>query len=255
MRTHALRRMLLAALVGAQVLLAASPVHAGAFAVSPVRLELGGRERSGAITVRNDDQVTLSFQVRAMAWRIDETGQDVYQDAPELVYFPRVVTIAPGREAVIRVGLRQPLVASEQTFRLFIEELPPPAAAAADDVPQVRFLVRFGAPVFVKPTQAVHRLDVQGTRLDAGLARWQLDNLGNRHERFETLALRGFDAQGLEVFSHLPGDRYLLAGQTRRFSAEVPAPLCARISRMHLEIKTDRSDLKREIELGPTPCG
>lgn len=231
------------------------PARAGAFAVHPMRLELGGTTRSAALIVRNDDTVTLSFQVRGMEWSQDGSGADHYGDAPDLVYFPRLLVLEPGKEAVIRIGLRQVATAVEKTYRLFVEELPPPPSEARDEgQARIRALVRFGAPVFVKPLQPFARIEIEQPGVQAGQIRWRMHNAGNRHQRFESLRLIGLDGQGSELFSNDPSVHYILAGKARDFQVPMPAAICSRVARLILEFRTDESEARRELPLGPSPC-
>lgn len=231
------------------------PATAGAFSVSPMRLELGGTARSAALTVRNEDTAPQSFQVRALAWTQDDEGDDRYEELPDLVYFPRLLVLAPGQEGVIRVGLRQPATQVERAFRLFVEELAPPAAAEPVPAPsQVRLLVRFGAPVFVRPLHHVVKLEADDLSIDSGRVRWRLRNEGNRHERLESLRVHGFDAQGAEVFAASPGLGYLLAGRSRSFELPLPSGACSRLARLALEAKTAASDLRREQAVPAAAC-
>lgn len=252
LRARRLARWLAAATLAGAALAAA----AGEFAVHPMRLELGGGIRSSAITVRNDDTVPLTFQVQGMDWSQDDDGQDRYQSATDLIYFPRLLTVAPGQEAVVRVGLRQGLVPVERTFRLFIEEVARPTPApVAGQPPKIRVMVRFGAPIFVKPAQPVQRLLLDELALQAGQARWRLRNAGNQHEVFERIELRGFDAAGGEAFAKPLAGRYFLAGRTRQFTVPIPADACARLARLALEIKTDKSEVRQQVDLGTPSCG
>ncbi len=235
------------------LLTATQAVHAGEFSVSPIRLELGGAVRSGAVTVRNEDKLALTFQIEGLSWRQDESGQDVYEPAPELVYFPRLLKLEPGREAVIRIGTRQTLVPLEKAYRLFIEELATPDGAQAT-ANQVKFLVRFGAPVFVRPIQPSRKLALESFDTSAGQARWTLRNDGTQHERFEHVRLRGLDATGAELFKRELPQRYLLAGQSRSATVEIPADQCGRLARLALEVLAEKSEVRRDITLGATPC-
>lgn len=226
---------------------------AGQFAIHPMRLELGGSIRSGALAVRNDDKVPLSFQVRAMKWTQDEAGQDHYEAADDLIHFPRLMTLQPGQEGVVRVGLRQSQVTVEKAYRVFIEELPG-AAPAPSGGPQVRVLVRFGAPVFVKPANPSSRLELEALEQADGWVRWTLRNTGNRHERFQGIDLAGLDAQGNKLYTGRFEDRYLLAGQARHFSSPAPPELCPRLVQWALEIKTDGARLERRLDRGTPSC-
>ena len=107
-RGHSLARALITALV-------AAGASAGQFTVQPTRLELGTPQRSGALTVRNESPAPLSFRLQGLRWTQDDSGQERYGEAPDLVYFPRLLTLPPGEAAVIRVGVRHPPEAIERT--------------------------------------------------------------------------------------------------------------------------------------------
>src|SRR4051812_3587352 len=79
---------------------------AGEFTVNPILLELGAAARSGAITVRNDGKVPLSFQLQAMEWAQDTGGKDQYLETRDLIFYPKILTIEPGKEGLVRVGTR-----------------------------------------------------------------------------------------------------------------------------------------------------
>lgn len=224
---------------------------AGEFSVSPIRLELGGNARSGAIVVRNDDSRELSFQIRGKAWSQDGQAADVYVDATDLIYFPKLLVIAPGSEAVIRIGLRQPLVQREQTYRLFIEELPVGEAPAGS---RVRVLMRFGVPVFVVPVKPQNQLDVEEVSISAGVARVTLANAGNQHQIVDSIDLTGADRQGTPAFTLRLADRYLLAGTRKTYKAAVPRDQCLRLATLVVEAKTDKAAAKRQADVDGSMC-
>ena len=101
------RRLTLALLAG----LVATGACAGQFTVQPTRLELGAPQRSGALTLRNESPTPLSFRIQGLRWTQDADGQERYGEAPELVYFPRLLTLPPGEAAVIRVAIFAAIVA------------------------------------------------------------------------------------------------------------------------------------------------
>ena len=142
---------------------------AGEFSVNPILLELGAAARSGAIAVRNDGQHPLSFQLQAMEWVQDASGKDQYLETRDLIFFPKILTVEPGKEGVVRVGTRTPIVPVEKTYRLFIEELPGNAANAPKTTgAQINFLIRFGAPIFVKPVKPQEGLEIEALALTGG---------------------------------------------------------------------------------------
>jgi fimbrial chaperone protein len=226
---------------------------AGEFVVNPIRLELGSSTRSGVITVRNESKDKLSFQMQAMEWTQDAQGQDVYVETQELIFFPKLMTVAAGEESVIRIGARMPVTPREKTYRLFIEELPG-AAAAATIGPQLTVLIRFGAPIFVKPVKAEDRLDLESVEMAGGELSLTARNTGNQHQLVEGIHLKGTDSGGREVYALTLADRYLLAGTRKRYTTTVPRDQCARITQLSIEFKTDKATQGSKLAVGRGMC-
>jgi fimbrial chaperone protein len=250
MQSHLHLMVVAAALAGGAL---CRPAAAGEFIVSPVRLELGATARSGAITVRNEGKERLSFQLEAMEWRQDADGKDQYEQTQELVFFPRIMSVGPGEEALIRVGAKTPLVQREKTFRLFIQEMPAPGQPPPTGA-QVNFLIRFGAPIFVVPVKAQDSLAVERLELVKGAVNIAARNSGNRHQVVQGIHLKGADAGGAEIFTLTLADRYLLSGTAKTFSATVPPQQCARITSLTVEVRTDRLSTVRKLDVDPTMC-
>jgi fimbrial chaperone protein len=235
-------------------MLTASLVHAGPFVVHPTRLDLGATRPSGALVVRNEGASPLAFQITGMHWTQDDEGQEHYAGTDDLIYFPRLLTLPPGQSAVIRVGLRHPAGAVEKAYRLFIEQLAAPGPSEDTSSARVRVLVRLGAPVFVAPLAPRQQLTLSTFEVAHHQVRWTLHNEGSRHEVFQSIALRGLDTAGAEVFRQEFTGRYFLAAATRQFRADIPAPACPHIHRLELEVKTDRGHITRQLEAGACAC-
>lgn len=227
---------------------------AGEFIVSPVRLELGAASRSGAITVRNEGKDKIAFQLEAMEWRQDAQGKDQYVETRELVFFPKIMSIEPGQEALVRVGARTTVVQTEKTYRLFIQELPGTAKPPENTAAQVNFLIRFGAPIFVGPVQPRDSLVIDNVALARGELSLVAQNSGNRHQVLEGVYLKGLDAGGAEVYALTLADRYLLSGAAKRFAANIPAAQCARIVSLSVEVRTDKVSAARKLDVDRTMC-
>ena len=63
--------------------------EAAEFTINPLQVRLDRTSRASEIVVRNDDSAPLRMQVQAMTWRQDADGQDQYEPADDLLYFPR----------------------------------------------------------------------------------------------------------------------------------------------------------------------
>ncbi|MFC5496176.1 molecular chaperone [Caenimonas terrae] len=237
------------------MMLAASTAgRAGDFLVDPIRLEMSPTSRSGVITVRNEGKEKLSFQMQAMEWTQDAEGRDTYTQTQDLVFFPRLMSVEAGDEGVIRVGARYPSPAREKTYRLFIEELPGAAKPADRKGAQMNVLIRFGAPIFVKPLRTEDRLEIEAVSLARGELSLSAHNLGNQHQVVEGIRLTGFDGQGKEIYAITLADRYLLAGSTKRYSTSVPHEQCVKLARLEIEFKTDKLTRNGKLEVGRAMC-
>lgn len=234
---------------------AAAPVAAlaGEFTVNPIRLELGAQTRSGVIAVRNEGKDKLVVQMQAVDWTQDAQGADQYTPTQDLVFFPKIATIAPDEEAVIRIGTRQGAPATEKTYRLFIEELPGGDAPAGKG-PRVTVLIRFGAPIFVKPAKPEDGLEVESVQLVRGEFAAVVRNIGNQHQMVQGLQLSGTDARGQEVFALTLADRYLLAGTRKRYATTLTPEQCGRLAQLTLDVKTDKLERQAKLPVTRSMC-
>jgi fimbrial chaperone protein len=235
-------------------LFACSPAYAGEFSVNPIRLELGQAARSGALTVTNDGKVPLGFQLQAMEWIQDEQGKDQYLETRDLIFFPKILSVEPGQDGVVRVGIKTPVVPTEKTYRIFIEEMPGNAQRAEGKGPQIAFLIRFGAPVFVAPVKPEDGLEVTAPKMAGGAVTFQARNSGNRHQMVQAIELRGIDAAGKEVYATKLADRYILAHATKPYSASIAAEQCAKMTSLEVEIKTDKLAARQKMDVTPAMC-
>jgi fimbrial chaperone protein len=227
------------------------------FAVSPIRLELGAAARSGAITLRNEGKDSITFQIQGMEWTQDAEGKDKYENTKDLVYFPKILTVEGGQEGLVRVGVRTPLVQTEKTYRLFIEQLPgtaPEVKPGPRGSAQVAVLIRFGAPIFITPASPRDSAEFTELALSKGVLTLGIKNTGNRHQVVQGIDIKGADAQGNEVYSLTLADRYLLAGTAKAYSTSIPAPQCTKIASLTVELKTDKLGLKNKLDVTRAMC-
>ena len=232
--------------------LAATCACAGDFGVSPIRVELDRGTKSALVTVSNEDQRPLAFQVRALAWTQDATGADRYEDTTDLVYFPQQLKIAPGANRVVRIGYKAPPGPQEKTYRLFIEELAD-AAARGPNRTGVAITLRFGVPVFLRP-QAPRAAGEIDPDVQAGEARATVRNTGNVHFRIASVRFSGLDEAGATLFEHAVDGWYLLAGAQRLYRYAVPPELCSRTRLLRMEAAAEQLSLRAERALGAADC-
>ena len=227
----------------------ASVANAASFGVSPVRVTLSDSQQMGALTVRNDGTEPASLQMEMLNWSQAE-GQDVLTPTRELLANPPIFTVPAGGSQLVRVGLRRaPDGQRELTYRIVLQELPPPPSP---DFMGTRMLMRISLPVFVLPeVDAKPVLLWQAARTTQGALKISLTNNGNAHIQILNfkLPLPG----SAQPWVTKQSSEYVLPGQSRdwnlRANAEYPAPPPG--VALQLFAQTDAGDIEAEIMIAP----
>ena len=136
--------------------LVAPPARAADFTVNPIQIFLSGQTQSAILTIQNTSTEPLRFQLNAFGWAQDAAGQMQLTPTSEVIFFPRLLTLAPNEQRIVRVGASGPPGPVERTYRIFVEELPPSTQQAAPPG-QVRVLARMGIPIFVEARAGARR--------------------------------------------------------------------------------------------------
>lgn len=124
-------RLLRGALAAALLAATAGTAGAATFSVDRVDVRLSARAQTALVTVRNDGDTDIRFQIGVVTW--NQNGAGVYSFGPtqDVVAFPTLLTLARGQSRRIRVGATSGYGTTEKSYRHFIEELPAPASAAS----------------------------------------------------------------------------------------------------------------------------
>ena len=121
--------MLLGTLASAAALvLSPTPVHAGTFSVSPLRVDFSSMAQTGAVTIRNQQDGEVMVEAQAMLWeQVDGAGPA--QLRPATCSSARsVFTLPPNGSQLVRVALQRPADPQrELSYRLILTEVPPQA--------------------------------------------------------------------------------------------------------------------------------
>jgi fimbrial chaperone protein len=217
---------------------------AGSFQVNPIRVDLTPKAQTAALTVKNTGDDAVVVQVSIDAWSQD-AGKDVYAATKELLATPPVMTIPAGEERIVRVGLRRaPDRNKELSYRLFLQEVPPPPKPGFQGLVVA---LRIGLPVFVAPVQgqAAPRMVWKATRLPDNKLELSAMNQGTAHLQVAEISLVAADT-GNNVASY-SGLTYVLPDQQRQWAMPLTAPLGA--SRIRVKAVTDAGNLDADIEL------
>jgi len=227
---------------------------AGEFTILPLRVALDRGTRAAEIVVRNEDQAPLRMQIEAMSWQQGADGKDRYEPTDGLIYFPRALEVPPGESRIVRVGIRAAPVTREETYRLFIEQLPPPGKEEAPVGATVRVFIRVGVPVFVAPAQAQRKAEITRLQMKTGQVHWTVANTGNVHFVAERVELTALGRDGTRLHSDQYLERYFLAGVEKPLLATMPREICPKIAAIEAIVAGDSVDLRRKINVEPGAC-
>ena len=229
------------------------PASAGAatYTVNPTRVYLNASAASALMTLKNESDTPLRMQLRAQKWAQSRTGEMQLSPTGDLIVFPTLVTLAPGEERKVRVAASVPFAAIEQSYRLYVEELPPSAKPEAAGS-SVRILTRMGIPVFLQPSRPAATATLQGVGLEDGKLAFELTNTGNTHYIPDQISVRGFTASGQPAGDWPVSGWYVLAGGSRLFSIPLERPACERVRNLLVEVRIGETVLKSPLT---TPGG
>jgi len=184
-----------------------------------------------------------------MSWSQQE-GKDVFTATRELLTNPPIFTVPAGGSQLIRAGLRRaPDARHELTYRIFMQELPPPPSP---DFNGAKMLMRLSVPVFVLPEVAAQStLRWQAARtLDGGL-KISLTNIGNAHIQILnfSLSLPG----SAQPWTIQQTSTYVLHGQSRDWilPANAENPHLPPGTILQIFAKTDAGDQEAEVLITP----
>lgn len=231
--------------------LSSSFVLAGEWRVTPIRMELDKNAKSGVVTIANEGTDKLNVQLKAMEWTQDAEGKDVYTETEDLIFFPKIMTIDPHEDRIVRAGIKVPAVAREKTYRLFVEEIPEPKKSEGVNV---AIAIRFGVPIFVRPVKSDAKGEVHNIGLAKGVASVTVRNTGNVHFMINTVSVRGKNDKGEEIFAKDINGWYLLSGVSRVYGAEIPDEVCKGLSKIEVHVVTDKLTLDGHADVESTMC-
>jgi fimbrial chaperone protein len=225
---------------------------AASFSVNPTQVHLNPKGTSQLLTLRNESDAPLRFQLTVYKWNQAPDGTMQLEPTTDILFFPTLLTLEAKDERRIRVGSMVAFGATEQTYRLFVEELPPAETDAP--VAGIRMLTKLGIPVFLQPEKASARATLRGLAVDDGRFSFELLNEGNVHFLPEAVVVRGLDAKGDVVVNEELKSWYVLASGLRRFEVAVPPAACGSVRELEVEARIAKTSLKERLQTPAPPC-
>lgn len=232
----------------------ATVASASAFNVSPTRIVLTPAESSVVVTLRNDSDHTIRFQLTAEPWSHDDDGRMVLGGkTSDIVIYPPLVSVASKENKRIRVGTQVSAKLVETTYRLFVEELPDEGRApVASRAIQVR--TKIGIPIFLQTGKAKAAPQVESFAVQDGGIEFSIRNAGTAHTVIQKLTLRGIGADGKQVFENTAAAGYLLAQKRHVFQLVFDPAQCALTRQLLLVAATDDGTSSHTVGVLPSAC-
>jgi fimbrial chaperone protein len=232
-------------------LASARVAHSGTFQVNPIRITLSRQSPSSLLSVRNDSAEKIRFQIGVFTWDQNPKGEMVLNPTEDLIFYPTLLALEPGDERRIRIGTNDPMVTSEKSYRIFVEELPPLEDSQSNGI---RILTKMGVPIFIQPSKPTVQGSLDQMRFQGSEFFFEIKNLGNVHFFPMAVRVKGAGFQG-ETFLEIELQSwYILAGRTREYRIEIPRADCEKIQNLTVEVELEDKTLREKIPLPPKTC-
>ncbi len=222
--------------------------EAATFSVNPTQIALAPRSTSALLTLRNESDQNLRFELSVFAWSQSASGEMKLEPTSDIVFFPALLTLKPQEERKVRVGSVTQAAGHEKTYRIFVKELPPVEGAGGGGV---RVLTTMGIPIFVRPEKEVATAALNELRHSSGQLQFALANTGTVHFIPQQITVRGL-ADGIQVFEKQVEGWYVLAGGRRDFGVPVPPEQCAQVTSLRVHVEFASAMLEEDLR---TPNG
>ena len=238
---------------------AAMPAFAANFRIEPTSLDMGGDARSGAFTVINDGDDKLNVQISAKEWAQDAEGKDVYTEAGDIVFFPKIMTVEAHERRAIRIGVKGPPSLQERTYRLFIEEIPSPNKGQDGKISGkiaagLTIAFRYATPIFVKPLKPQESAVIDKMEMSRGAVRATIKNTGNVHVKLLAVTFSGKAAGGNELFSRDAAGWYVLHGRSHPYETTVPKELCGDLATIEVKAQSENFTINGTLNVQKKMC-
>jgi len=249
------RRVVLGMLAAAAIIANGTFADASDLNVQPLSLHLKSNRTSDTITVENRGTMTIRIQVSGFSWDQDLSGVPKYESTQDLVFYPKLLTVEPGKKKSVRVGLMNTApAATEKTFRVFFEELPSLASQLVPETTGLTILSKFGIPVFLDPVRIAPKPAVAVKGMHNGILTVATANSGNAHFISTTVGILGLNAHGATIFDRAQTGWYVLAHGEREYAVSLDPKECAALHEITIDLKTSAGNLKQTLPVTPGPC-
>jgi fimbrial chaperone protein len=226
---------------------------ASSVGISPVNIYLSAANPSSLLTITNQDTQPVSFQIDYYSWNQTDAGVTQLEPTSDIIVFPTLLTLAPGEQRKIRIGSTLHAGATEKSYRIMLQELPPPKTKAVAEF-EIRFLSNISLPVFVEPSQTQVSVAITDVKVSHGKLSFRVANTGSVHVLGRAAKVTGTDAAGGTVFTLEPRLWYILAGGSSIVDVALPQKACARVHSLQFFLQFDSTSIKQSATLPSGAC-
>jgi fimbrial chaperone protein len=219
--------------------------RAQSLSVLPVNLFLASGENATSLTVTNQGVTKTAIQIRAYAWNQYE-NKDLLTPSDLVIVSPPITTLAPGASQVVRFILRERPQLHENTYRILLDQIPPPAEPGT-----VNVALRLSIPVFAEPGVRVNPNVQFHVEVKDGQMYLVGTNNGLRHMAIREVALSTSDGRGLKL--EAGSSPYLLSGATRYWKIDAQGPLPLPNEKLQLKAQSDAGAIDRQVSVVAAP--
>jgi fimbrial chaperone protein len=216
-----------------------------AFGIFPIKVYFEKGSSNRDVTLENPDDVTVRLKVYVSKWTEDGTGKRTFTPTNDITLFPSILELKPKSKRIIRLASKLPPSQSEQSYRLFVEQIPElvtkkPEGTSSDTktaTAKLNFLYILDLPVFVNPIDINRKSALLNSKISGDKLSFNLLNQGNAHIFATSIEITTKDAQGKIIAVKKTNPTYVLPSVERKFTIDLPQAQCQKAKTVSIEVQ------------------
>lgn len=154
---------------------------ANALELAPTMITLERDRPIATLKLANDGATEKTYELTGFSWQQPD-GSDQLSKAPALIITPPVISLGPGEDTLVRVGLASASTHGdgEETYRIRVRDITPDSPNAAN---ALRIRMEFLLPVIVPAIAPQANLRLADARERDGALCIRLRNEGNAYQK------------------------------------------------------------------------
>jgi fimbrial chaperone protein len=220
-----------------------------AFGIFPIKVYFERGLSSRDVTLENPDDSTVRLKVYVYKWEEDGTGKREFKPTQDIALFPSILELKPKSKRIIRLAAKTPPNQLEQSYRLFVEQIPEvvtkkPEPTSGEAKPtrsevKLNFIYTIDLPVFINPININRKSALLNSKVDGDKLSFNLVNQGNAHIFASSVEIKTLDGEGKEIATKKTNPIYVLPSIDRKVIVDLPQEQCQKAKSISIEIKGD----------------